>query len=243
MGSTYLDVTNQVIRRINEVELTETSFPSVRGVQAVVKDAVRDSIKEINQQKWEWPYHTVETTQLLTIGTNTYSFPANLKNTDWKSFQIVKDDSLDVRNTNLIFIDRDEWYTYQKDIDDDAGTDGRMTPRMVFKNQNSSFGVTPSPDKAYTVSYTYFKNPTALSLHSDVIDIPSEYDNVIIAGALYHMNLFKENVRGVEIAEKAFRSGITLMFNNLVGSSDRIYDTRVNFGGLPMLGQSGNYKL
>ena len=40
MPSTYLSLCNQVLRRLNEVEIIEGDFASVLGVQALVKDAV-----------------------------------------------------------------------------------------------------------------------------------------------------------------------------------------------------------
>ena len=41
MPSTYIDLCNKTLRRLNEVEISADNFPSVRGVQALVKDAVK----------------------------------------------------------------------------------------------------------------------------------------------------------------------------------------------------------
>ena len=47
--STFLDLTNQLLRRLNEVEIAQADFPSVRGVQATAKDAIKNAIAKINQ--------------------------------------------------------------------------------------------------------------------------------------------------------------------------------------------------
>ena len=231
MGTSFLDLTNYVIRRINETELTSANFASTRGMQSLVKDAVKDSILEISQQKWDWPFYSVETTQLLTKGTNEYSFPANFKIADWTSFQLVKDDALGVASTSLKLIDQDEWFRYYRDSDYDAGTDGVAMPRFVFKGSANKFGVTKSPDKAYTVRFKYFKNPTVLSAYGDTTEIPSDFDNVILAGAMYRMNPFRENNVATQQAKDDFKDGIRNMYNILVNNSTHMYDTRSNFGG------------
>jgi len=242
-GSTFLSLTNRLLRRINEVELTETNFASTRGVQTLAKDVVLDAIKEINQQKWEWPYQAVEHTITLSTGINEYAWPVNFKSVDWESFQIIKDDALEIRSRNLKSIDRDQWYKTLKLIDDDAGNVGVSAPDFVFRTHGTGFGVTPSPDKEYTVKYRYYKVPNDMVLHGDLTDIPSDYDNIITAGALMHMNLFRENPEGTQIARGMFDAGINKMYNSLVGSNEYMYDTRVGTSVTPMVTDYGNYKL
>lgn len=243
MGSTYLELTNRVIRKINEVELTQTNFLSAKGMQAVCKDAIRDSISEINQQEWDWPYHAVQTTQTLLVGESEYAWPSDFKTADWNSFQIVADEVLQVTNTHLQFIDRDEWYTRQRDIDND-NPNGIRVPVYVFKAHGNGFGVSPVADKAYTIEYRYYRQENPLTSYEDTTDIPSVYDNVIVMGALWHMNLFKENQAGVGIAQESFKKGINAMYSILVGvHGDSVRDTRVNFGGNTWNAENGAYHL
>ncbi|KKL57466.1 hypothetical protein LCGC14_2235150, partial [marine sediment metagenome] len=49
MASSYLELTNRVIRRFNEVELTAANFAAAVGFQAFIKDSVNDSIQDINE--------------------------------------------------------------------------------------------------------------------------------------------------------------------------------------------------
>jgi hypothetical protein len=232
MGSTFLKLTNNLLRRINEVELSEGNFSSARGMQAVAKDCVLDSLREIDQQKWLWPFFAVQHSQVLQIAENEYSWPDNFKAVDWDSFQIIKDDALDTTNTHLKPINRSDWYQYLRDIDENFDPDGYQKPRYVFRSHGTGFGVSPAPDKEYTIEFRYYKDDTSLELHDDVTLIPTKFDNVILWGALYHMNLFRENEAGVAIAKQNYDQGIKNMYNLYLGNtSESVTDTRVNFGG------------
>ena len=56
MASTYLVLINNVLRDINEVELTSTTFSSSRGIQTSVKDFVNRSITDIINSELNWPF-------------------------------------------------------------------------------------------------------------------------------------------------------------------------------------------
>ena len=47
MASSYLVLVNRVLRDMNEVELTSSSFSSSRGIQTAVKDFVNRGITDI----------------------------------------------------------------------------------------------------------------------------------------------------------------------------------------------------
>ncbi len=243
MGSTYLELTNKLLRRLGEVELTDTSFTSTRNLHSHAKDAINDSIREISQQRWEWPFHAMEHTLVFSKGENEYDWPTSFKSVDWESFQIQRDDALSVRSKNLRQIDKDEWYRHFKQEDDDSGSDGVGVPSFVFRTHGVGFGVTPAPNEAYTIKFRYYKTPTLLTLYSDQTDIPSEYDNVIIAGALMHMNLFKENAQGFSLMKQEFKDGIKNMYNSLVGYIESMADTRSAYSQVPLLTKSEGYKL
>lgn len=243
MGSTYLDLTNKLLRKLGEVELTDTSFTSTRNLHSNAKDSINDAIREISQQKWEWPFHAMEHTLTLSKGENEYGWPVSFKSADWESFQIQKDDILNVRSKNLKQIDRDQWYKHFKQEDDDSGADGVGVPSYVFKTHGVGFGITPAPDEEYTLKFRYYKAPTLLNLHSDQTDIPSEYDNVIISGALMHMNLFKENAQGFSLMKEEFKNGIKSMYSALVGYVESMVDIRSHYSQVSLLTKSEGYKL
>ncbi len=84
--ATYLSLTNELLRRINEVEMDSTTFETARNIQALAKDAINASVREILNQGQEWPFLIVTYPQTATIGTAEYAFPADCSSVDWDSF-------------------------------------------------------------------------------------------------------------------------------------------------------------
>lgn len=231
MPSTYMNLTNKLLRRLNEVEISQSDFPSVRGVQALAKDAIQDTVKEIYATRIDWPFNAVEHEATLEVGVEEYPWPVSFMAPDWNSFQIQKDDVLNINHKRLKPIDRDQWYERIKDVDDDSETDGRNIPQYVFQSHGQGFGVSPSPDEEYTIKFRYYANPSDLTDYDDQVTIPSKFDYVILAGAAYYMNLFKENPQATAIMQGKYKEGIRDMVNLFLPNPIAMYDGRVNFGG------------
>jgi hypothetical protein len=229
MPSTYIDLCNKVLRRLNEVEIAQDDFANVRGVQALVKDAVKASVAQINQAEYEWPFNAAEHTQTLVQGQEEYTWPDYFKVSDWNTFQIIEDDSLNVGFKTLKAIDRDEWYKNHRDDDYTAGTAGRGVPDFVFPSHGNGFGVSPSPNAAYRVRFRYYQNYSDITAYNDVTRIPESFDTVIIDGALYHLYMFKDNVESAQVAFLAFERGIKNLQTLYINSYDYVRDTRIKF--------------
>lgn len=231
MPSTYMNLTNRLLRRLNEVEIVQADFASVRGIQATAKDCILDTVREINTSKIDWPFNAVEHTEVLEVGTEEYAWPTQFSACDWNSFQIQKDDVLNVRFKALQVITREEWYANFRDLDYNSGTDGKDIPDYVYPSHGQGWGVTPSPNQAYTVKYRYYKNPTDLSLYNDEVTIPSKFDYVILAGAMYHLNLFKENADAANMSKSAYKDGVDNMINMFLPNPIYVYSGMTNGGG------------
>lgn len=229
MPTTYIDLCNKVIRRLNEVEIAASDFTSVRGVQALVKDAVKAAVAKINQAEFEWPFNAAEHTQTLVAGQTEYTWPDYFKVSDFNSFQIQKDENLNTGYKVLKPMDRDEWYKAHRDADYEAGSAGRGVPNYVFQGHGNGFGVTPSPDAAYRVRFRYYLNYSDLQNYNDVTRIPESFDTVIVDGALYHLYMFKDNIESAQAAFLAFEKGIKDLQTLYINSYDYIRDSRVRF--------------
>lgn len=243
MPSTFLDLCNQTLRRLNEVQIAEADFSLTRGVQSLVKDAVIASIRKINQSEFEWPFNAAEETDVLTPGQSEYVWPSSFKVVEWDSFQIQSDGNLGVGFRSLQFIDRSVWYTRHRDQDRDAGAAGRGIPQSVFPSHGSGYGVTPAPDKPYTVRFRYFQNVVTLVNANDETRVPSDFDSLIVDGALYHMYMFKDNAESASLSFAAFERGLKDLRTLFINNYNSVYDRRVNFGGgrsnggnLPLVG-------
>jgi len=229
MPSTYIDLCNQVIRRLNEVEIASADFANVRGIQALVKDSVKAAVARINQAEFEWPFNAAEHTETLAAGQTEYTWPSYFKVSDWNSFQILKNISQNVGYKTLKQIDRDEWYKNHRDADYEAGSSGRGVPDFVFPSHGNGFGVSPSPDQAYQVRFRYYLNYSDITAYNDVTRIPESFDTVIVDGALYHLYMFKDNLESAQAAFMSFEKGLKDLQTLYINNYEYVRDTRVNF--------------
>ena len=229
MPTSYIDLCNQTLRRLNEVEIAEADFSSARGVQALVKDAVKAAVAKINQAEFGWPFNAAEETDTLVVGQTEYVWPQYFKVADWNSFQIQANDNLGVGYKTLKVIEQDEWYADHRDADYTAGVTGRDMPEFIFPSHGNGYGVSPSPNKAYTIKFRYFMNYSDITNATDVTRIPESYDTVLIDGALYHLYMFKDNMESAQAAFIAFEKGIKDLQTLYINNNVYIRDTRIKF--------------
>ena len=118
MSGTYLSLTNSVIARLNEVQLTSANFSSARGIQVQAQNAVNESIRYINQREFNYPFNHATETKTLTAGVVRYSLPTSTKTVDYNTFRIVKDSDLGNSGGRLAILDYNDYvnsYITQED--------------------------------------------------------------------------------------------------------------------------------
>jgi hypothetical protein len=86
VATTYLILSNRVLRELNEVEMTSSNFSSSRGIQTAVKDFINKSVHDIYNEGAEIPLLHTSTTQALTTGDGEYDFPSDMRRVDFESF-------------------------------------------------------------------------------------------------------------------------------------------------------------
>jgi len=118
MAETYLSLTNKVLVKLNEVELTSATFTSARGVQTQAKNAINEAIRYINQREFNYPFNHSTDSEVLVPGTVRYSIPTNAKTADYNTFRIVKDNDNGIAGGKLHKLDYNEYinsYITQED--------------------------------------------------------------------------------------------------------------------------------
>ena len=126
MAYTYLDITNEVLARFNEVSLTSSNFTASRGFQTQCKNAVNDAINYIFQREFGWSFSHELQTETLVAGTTRYSIGATVYNVDYGTFRISKDDSLGVAGTTLRIMDYNQYVDTH--IDQESTSDVGAVP-------------------------------------------------------------------------------------------------------------------
>jgi len=227
MAYTYLDITNEVIARMNEVALTSANFGSARGFQVQCKNAVNDAINYVNQREFGWPFTHDTYSQTLVAGQTRYTIPADSQSVDYDTFRISKDDTLAVNGITLRIMDYKE-YT-QKYIEQETTTGVGAVPIYVFRSPDNNYGLFPYPDKAYELKLEYYKKPTALSAHGDVPTIPEQYRQVIVDGATAYAYQYRGEAQQYGINFSRFEDGIKQMQSILLNRADYVRSTYIPY--------------
>jgi len=84
--ATYLQLCNNVLSRVNEVQITSVAAGANTSIQDYVTRAVLDAIDDINNTELEWPFNVQSGSQTLTPGQRLYSLPTGYTSVDWESF-------------------------------------------------------------------------------------------------------------------------------------------------------------
>ena len=231
MAYTYLDITNEVIARFNEVPLTSSNFTAARGFQIQCKNAVNDAIDYINTSEFSWPFNHDTQTDTLIAGTTRYSIPTTAKHVDYDTFRLVKDTSLGAAGGNLSLLDYKEYlksYITQEDQTDVGGV-----PRNVFRTPDNNYGLHPYPDKAYSLKYEYYSYTTAMSAATDVPAIPEQYRAVIADGATAYGYQYRGESQQFQLNFQRFEAGIKNMRSLLANRMDYVSSSMITRSSKP----------
>jgi len=143
MAETFLTLTNKVLGRLNEVQLTSTSFSTARGIQVQAQNAVNESIRYINQKEFQYPFNHSTKTETLVPGTVRYSIPTTAKTVDYNTFRLVKDSDLGSSGGRLYVLNYNDYinsYITQEDEITTTTLDGALTDSATTVTVASTTG-------------------------------------------------------------------------------------------------------
>ena len=243
MATTYLELTNQALRELNEIPLTSANFADAVGLQQFVKDSINKSIFDIANEEPQLPFFSAGVSggtdpfygnvtvasvagQIwFTLKSDSSSITTDYSSVDWDDFYIttinVSGESEPYVSQGLKFLTLADWKQYYRDAenaDDAKGSDAAHgEPRYVFKSpDHRKFGLSPIPDKVYNVHFYAFNKPTALSAFNDEIPMPEQYSNVVTARTRYYVHQFKENIQQAAMAQDDYKKALRAMKSNLI---------------------------
>ena len=219
MASSYLTLINNVLRDLNEVELTSSTFSSSRGIQTAVKDYVNRAIDDIINADTEWPFTVTAKSFTTTAGTRLYTRSAlsttDTKTVDFDTFTFLE--AADKKETTLEYITYSEYLDNYHERDTDPTGDSRAIPVYVYQDPQDNIGLSPVPDKStYTVKYYYYATHTALSGETDTSIIPTRFETVITERAKYYAFTLRGEVQNAQLAQAQFDKSIKRMRVELI---------------------------
>ena len=255
MATTYLTLTNETLRELNEVQLTSSNFSDAVGIQAFVKESINRALNDIANQEPQLPFFaaaasgetdpfygnvtvaTVKGTRWYTLKSGSSSITTDYASIDWDDFYIttisVSGESAPYVSRGLKFISLSDWRRYLRDSENSDDADGQVhgEPRYVIRSpDHRKFGLSPIPDKVYNVHFYAYAKPPALSAHGDAIILPDQYAPVILARTRYYVHQFKENLQQAAFALDDYKKGMKYMKSNLINPQPKsMTDDRIYF--------------
>jgi len=225
MAYNYLELTNALLRSLNEVELTTSNFNTAKGFYLHAKDAINNSLRDINQAGQNWPFNHVEQEDVLTAGENRYSFPSDAAKIDFDTFRIKEDATFGNKTVRLRVITYDDYLKHYVDQEYTTDTSVRNVPEMVCHAPSNEFVLIPPPKEDYELVYEYYRIPVDMINATDVPFIPERYKHVILDGAKYHAYMFRSNEQAASIAKGKFEEGLKRMRTVLINEYEYVTST------------------
>ena len=178
MATTYMTLTNEVLRELNEVQLTSANFSDAVGIQAFVKESINKSLNDIANEEPQLPFFSagvsggtdpfygnvtvasVAGQRWYTLKADSSSITTDYSSIDWDDFYIttisVSGESAPFVSKGLKFISLSDWTRYLRDSEnaDDADSQNYGEPKYVIRSpDHRKFGLSPIPDKVYNVHF------------------------------------------------------------------------------------------
>ena len=248
--ATYLNLTNELLRELNEVVLTSSNFGDAVGIQAHAQDCINRSYNDIVIAEPQWAFlstgesgatdpfygnvyvETVAGTRWYELKASSSSIIADYGSVDWDNFYLttisVSGESAPYVSRNLSFVTTEEWKDHLREGEnaDDADTQNWGEPRFIIRSPDArKFGVSPIPDKVYRVWFYAWDLPTALSDHDDTIVFPDVYVPVLMARARYHFHQFKDAPQQAAFALQDYKEGLKRMRSALMNPVPKYVST------------------
>jgi len=167
MALTYLELTNDVLTRMNEVVLTAGNFTSARGVQVQSKNAINEAIRHINQKEFAYPFNHSTNTSTLVPGVVRYTIPTGTKYIDYNTARIKKNTDLSASGVNLKRLNYNEYiskeFATQEDEIESTTLNGTHTDSVTTLTLVSTTGFAASGSvyiASELISYTAISGNT-----------------------------------------------------------------------------------
>lgn len=255
MAMTYLELTNELLRELNEVPLESGNFSTAIGVQAHVKDSINKAYFDIINQEPQWPFlaaaesgdvdpmygnvyvETVAGQRWYELKPSSDSLLDDYGSVDWDNFYLttvgVAGATAPYVGRNLRYTTTEEWKDFRRVSEnlDDADTQNYGEPDRIIRSPDArKLGLSPIPDKAYRVWFYAYNLPTKLTSFGDQLVFPDMYSTVLLARARYYIHQFKDNPQAAAFALDDYKKGLRSMRSNLIEPTPTyISDDRMRF--------------
>ncbi|MDB4312176.1 hypothetical protein N9937_01975 [bacterium] len=235
MPETYKNITNIILRELNEVLLTDANYASATNIQAHVKDTVNRAYRDIIYTEEAWPFmatgapsndfdgntsfETVAGTRFYLINPSATTIDDDYASVDLENVTITKygvaGETAPYYTRNLRYMAIEDWkqeFQESEDSDRTSDTPTYGEPKRIFLSADRRrFGISPIPDGVYKLYFTAYDQLTALSAATDEIRIPSQYLPVLMARIRYYVYQFKGRSNEAQFALAEYKKSLRSM--------------------------------
>lgn len=218
MSYTLGDITTRVQQRVRDTGYSGTE------IYGYINDAQRDIFNE-----YRLPF--MEALQAYTVvsGTSDITNGSGLPTNFVQAIDLIYTDTGGER---VIPYQDIREVDYNDPDPDDTTAHPAGSPLYWYKYANT-IRVYPTPSSNYTVSLRYYKEPTALSGTTDVPEVPSEFEEILILGAAYRVLQVKDNYDQAGVLENKYHELLQkLVMRYSQGQIGRPTIMRTNRNGL-----------
>ena len=242
---TYLDLCNTILRELNEVELTSSTFTSALGIQKFIKDTINRAYFDICNAEDKWNF--------LSVGDPLNDYYGNavietVAGTRWYDLQSAQTQYSFIDYDNIVLTEEgvsgktapfevfklqplslSNWQRLYgvQEAKDKSDTQSYGIPRRVIRGPaNDKIGFSPIPDGVYKIYFYAYAQPTELTASTDTVVFPKQYTSVLLARARYYVHQFKDNMSQAQLSEVEFQKGLRTMREQLLEPFPVVMDDR-----------------
>lgn len=216
-------IAGDIVTRVQQ-RVRDTGYSSTE-IKGYLNDTQNDVFNE-----YRLPFMEANQDYTLTVGvadiTNGSGLPANY---------------VQAINLALTTVGFERILTYRdvRELDDlfPDNTNSTIYPNSVptdWSFYTLTANVFPKPNLAYTATLRYYKKPTLLSGDSDVPDLPSEFEELLVVGAAYRVLQAKDNYDQAAILQNKYDEILQKLVNRYrqaqVGTPTTMRINRVPLG-------------
>ena len=245
---TYLDLCNTILRELNEVELTSSTFTSALGIQKFIKDTINRAYFDICNAEDKWNFLSVGDPLNDYYGNAVIETAAGTRWYDLQSAQTILNQYSFIDYDNIVLTEEgvsgktapfeifklqplslSNWQRLYgvQEAKDKSDTQSYGIPRRVIRGPaNDKIGFSPIPDGVYKVYFYAYAQPTELTASTDTVVFPKQYTSVLLARARYYVHQFKDNMSQAQLSEVEFQKGLRTMREQLLEPFPVVMDDR-----------------
>ncbi len=245
---TYLDLCNTILRELNEVELTSSTFTSALGIQKFVKDTINRAYFDICNAEDKWNFLSVGDPLNDYYGNAVIETVAGTRWYDLQSAQTLLNQYSFIDYDNIVLTEEgvsgktapfevfklqplslSNWQRLYgvQEAKDKSDTQSYGIPRRVIRGPaNDKIGFSPIPDGVYKIYFYAYAQPTELTASTDTVVFPKQYTSVLLARARYYVHQFKDNMSQAQLSEVEFQKGLRTMREQLLEPFPVVMDDR-----------------